>query len=101
MNKHLLRQARQLQERLAKAQEELGNLTIEASAGGGAVTVVTDGQQRVRSVTISKEAIDPEDIGLLEDLVLTAVNEAIKKSQELAQSHLAKITGGLKIPGLI
>ena len=100
MNK-LLRQAQELQARLAKAQEELGNLTVEASAGGGAVKIVMDGQQRVHSVTISKEAIDPEDVGLLEDLVLTAVNEAIKKSQELAQSHLGKITGGLKIPGLM
>ncbi len=101
MNKHLIRQARELQAKLAKAQEELGNTQVEASAGGGAVTVVIDGQQRVQSVKISPEAVDLQDIGLLEDLVLTAVNEAIKKSQELAQSHLGALAGDFKIPGLM
>jgi hypothetical protein len=101
MNKHLIRQAKELQAKLAKAQEELGNAQIEASAGGGAVTVVIDGHQKVHSVKISPEAVDPQDIGLLEDLVLAAVNEAIKKSQELAQERLGALTGGLKIPGLM
>jgi DNA-binding YbaB/EbfC family protein len=101
MNKHLMRQARELQAKLAKAQEELGNAQVEASAGGGAVTVVIDGQQRVQSVKISPEAVDLEDIGLLEDLVLAAVNEAISKSQELAQDRLGALTGGFKIPGLM
>jgi len=101
MNKHLIRQAKELQARLAKAQEELGNAQVEASAGGGAVTVVIDGHQKVRSVKISPEAVDLQDIGLLEDLVLAAVNEAIKKSQELAQDRLGELTGGLKIPGLM
>ena len=101
MNKHLMRQARELQAKLAKAQEELGNTTVEVSAGGGTVTIVIDGQQRFHSVKISPEAIDPQDVELLEDLVLTAVNEAIKKSQELAQSRLGDLTGGLKIPGIM
>ena len=101
MNKHLIRQAKELQARLAKAQEELGNAQVEASAGGGAVTVVIDGHQRVQSVKISPEAVDLQDIGLLEDLVLAAVNEAIKKSQELAQDRLGELTGGFKIPGLM
>ncbi len=101
MNKHLMRQAKELQAKLAKAQEELGNAQVEASAGGGAVTVVIDGHQRVKSVKISPEAVDLQDIGLLEDLVLAAVNEAIKKSQELAQDRLGALTGGLKIPGLM
>jgi len=101
MNKQLMRQARELQAKLAKAQEELGNTTVEASAGGGAVTIVIDGQQRVKSVKISPEAVDLQDIGLLEDLVLAAVNEAIKKSQELAQDRLGALTGGFKIPGLM
>ena len=101
MNKNIMRQARELQAKLAKAQEELGNTTVEASAGGGAVTIVIDGQQRVRSVKISPEAVDPQEIGLLEDLMVAAMNEAIKKSQELAQSRLGALTGGLKIPGLM
>jgi len=101
MNKHLIRQAKELQARLAKAQEELGNAQVEASAGGGAVTVVIDGHQKVQSVKISPEAVDLQDIGLLEDLVLAAVNEAIKKSQELAQDRLGELTGGFKIPGLM
>jgi DNA-binding YbaB/EbfC family protein len=101
MNKHFIRQAKELQAKLAKAQEELGSAQIEASAGGGAVTVVIDGHQKVQSVKISPEAVDLQDIGLLEDLVLAAVNEAIKKSQELAQERLGALTGGLKIPGLM
>ena len=101
MNKQLMRQAKELQAKLAKAQEELGNAQVEASAGGGAVTVVIDGHQKIQSVKISPEAVDLQDIGLLEDLVLAAVNEAIKKSQELAQDRLGELTGGFKIPGLM
>jgi hypothetical protein len=101
MNKHFMRQAKELQAKLTKAQEELGNAQVEASAGGGAVTVVIDGHQKVQSVKISPEAVDLQDIGLLEDLVLAAVNEAIKKSQELAQDRLGELTGGFKIPGLM
>ena len=101
MNKQLMRQAKELQAKLAKAQEELGNAQVEASAGGGAVTVVIDGHQKVQSVKIAPEAVDLQDMGLLEDLVLAAVNEAIKKSQELAQDRLSELTGGFKIPGLM
>jgi nucleoid-associated protein EbfC len=101
MNKNLIRQARELQAKLAKAQEELANAQVEASAGGGAVTVVIDGQQNFKSVKISPEAVDLQDISLLEDLVLTAVNEAIKKSQELAQKRLGALAGGFNIPGLM
>lgn len=101
MDKRILQQAQQLQTRLAKVQEELSEATVEASAGGGAVTVVVSGQQQIRSVKISREAVDPDDVGLLEDLVLAAVNEGINKSKELAAEKLGAITGGLKIPGLI
>jgi DNA-binding YbaB/EbfC family protein len=101
MNKHFMRQAKELQAKLAKAQEELGNTTVEVSAGGGAVTIVIDGQQRFHSVKISPEAVDPQDVELLEDLVLSAINEAVRKSQELAQSHLGGLAGGSKIPGLM
>jgi len=100
MNRDILRQAQQLQARLAKAQEALGQETVGGSAGGGAVTVVVTGHQKVQSVKISPEAVDPEDITLLEDLVLAAINEALDKSRELAAQRLGNITGGMKIPGL-
>ena len=100
MNKHMMRQAQELQARLAKAQQELNNATVEASSGGGAIKITINGQQQIQSVKISPEVVNPDDIELLEDLVLTAVNEATTKSQELAAKHLGGITGGLKIPGL-
>jgi len=100
VNKFFMRQAQELQEKLAKAQQELSNTTVEASSGGGAVTVTINGQQQIQSVKISPEAINPDDAELLEDLVLTAINEAIAKSQQLATERLGKLTGGLKIPGL-
>jgi len=96
----MLRQAQELQAKLAKAQQELADTTVEASSGGGAVKVTINGQQKIQSVKISPEAISADDVELLEDLVLTAVNEAIAKSQELAAERLGKLTGGLKIPGL-
>jgi len=101
MDKSILRQAQQLQAKLAKAQEELGNITVEATSGGGAVKVVIDGHQRVHSVEISPEAVESEDVELLQDLVMTAVNEAITKSQELVNKRLGSLTGGLNIPGLL
>ena len=101
MNKQIMRQVKELQAKMAKVQEELGNTQVEASAGGGAVTVTIDGHQNVQSVKISPDAVDLEDIGLLEDLVLTAVNEAITKSQDMAQERLGALTGGLNIPGLM
>ena len=100
MDKRLLRQAQQLQARLAKAQEELGNMTVEATSGGGAVKVLIDGRQKVHSVEISPEVISAEDVELLQDLVMAAMNEAVAKSQELANKHLGSVTGGLNIPGL-
>ena len=99
MNK-FVRQAQELQAKLAKAQQELGEITVEASSGGGAVKIIIDGQQHVRSVIISPEVVNAEDTEMLQDLVMTAVNEAIKKSQELATSRLGTLTNGLKIPGL-
>ena len=100
MNKFIMRQAQELQAKLAKAQEELASATVEASSGGGAVKVTVNGQQELQSIKISPEAINPDDAELLEDLVLTAVSEAITKSQELAAERLGKVTGGINIPGL-
>ncbi len=98
MNKILMRQARQFQEKMEKVQQELEKATVEASSGGGAVTVVMTGQQQLQSVKISPEAAG--DAEMLEDLVLTAMNEALRKSKELAASRLGELTGGLNIPGL-
>lgn len=91
---------RQMQARLAKMQEELENKTVEASVGGGAVTVVATGQLRVKSVTIDPGVVDPEDVEMLQDLVTAAVNEALTKAQELAAQQLGALTGGLKLPGM-
>ena len=101
MNKFMMQQAQQLQAKLVKAQEELANITVEASSGGGAVKVTINGQQKIQSVKISPEVVNSDDVELLEDLVLTAVSEAIIKSQEVAAEHLGGLTGGLKIPGLM
>lgn len=100
MNRDMLRQAQKLQERLARAQEELAGLTVEATAGGGAITVVVSGDQKVKSVKISPEAVSAGDAEMLEDMVMAAVNEGLQKSQEMASKHLSAITGGLRIPGL-
>jgi len=100
VNSFNLRQAQELQAKLVKAQEELAEATVEASSGGGAVKVTVTGQQKILSIKIAPEAINPDDAELLEDLVLTAVSEAIAKSQELAAQRLGKLTGGFKIPGL-
>jgi DNA-binding YbaB/EbfC family protein len=101
MNKNVLRQAQQMQAKLIKAQEELEKATVEASSGGGVVTVVVSGQQQLRSIKISPEAVDPDDIEMLEDLIMAAVNEGMEKAKELAASQIGAITGGLNIPGLL
>ncbi len=100
MNRFMIHQAQKLQEKLAKTQQELSKTTIEASSGGGVVKVTINGQQIIQSVKISPEVINPDDVELLEDLVLTAVSEATAKSLELAAKHLGELTGGLKFPGL-
>ncbi len=100
MNRAFMRQAQQLQAKMEKAQQELEKATVEATSGGGAITVVITGQQRVESVKISPEVVDPAEVEMLEDLVLTAMNEALRKSQELTASRLGALTGGLNIPGL-
>ncbi len=101
MNRNLIRQAQELQQRLAKAQEALEKETVEGSAGGGAVKVVVTGKLKLQSVKIAAEAVDPQDVAILEDLVLAAVNDAMDKAQELAAKRMSAITGGMKIPGLM
>lgn len=100
MNLSNLNQARELKSKLDKVQQELGNITVEANAGRGAVKVTADGQQRLKSIVISPEVIDPEKSQKLEELVLKAVNEALGKSQKAAAKQLRGLTGGLRIPGL-
>lgn len=96
----MMKQVQKMQAEMARLQEELGNKTVEATAGGGAVQVTANGKQEVLSVKIDPAAVDPEDVEMLQDLILAAVNEAIRKSHEMVQQEMSKITGGLKIPGL-
>jgi nucleoid-associated protein EbfC len=98
MNRNMMQQ---LQNRMNKIQQELSEMTIEVTSGGGAVKVAVDGQQKIKSIKISKEVVNPEDIEMLEDLILSAVTEAITKSQETAAQKMSVLTGGMKIPGLM
>jgi hypothetical protein len=97
----MMKQAQKLQAEMMKLQEELGERTVEASAGGGMVKVVANGKQQVLSIRIEKEVVDPEDVDMLQDLILAAVNDALAKSQEMVSSEMGKLTGGLNIPGLM
>ncbi|GAB6159166.1 YbaB/EbfC family nucleoid-associated protein [Desulfotomaculum varum] len=99
MNK-MMKQVQKMQQEMAKMQEELANRTVEATAGGGAVKVVASGRQEIVSITIKPEAVDPEDVEMLQDLLLAAVNEALRQSQEMVAKEMSKLTGGLSIPGL-
>ncbi|MEK6778930.1 MAG: YbaB/EbfC family nucleoid-associated protein [Candidatus Deferrimicrobiota bacterium] len=96
----VLKQAQEMQARLARLQEEMAEKTVEASAGGGMVTVTANGRQEILSVRIEKEVISPEETDLLQDLVRAAVNEALARSREMMAAGMAKITGGLNLPGL-
>lgn len=96
----MLKQAQRIQAQLAKMQEEMAQKTVEASSGGGMVSVVVNGKQEVVSIRIEREVANPEDIDMLQDLVLAAVNEGIRKSQEMVGEEMRKLTGGLSIPGL-
>ena len=100
MNRNMMKQAQQFQARLAKAQEELESQTVEASSGGGMVKVVATGKQTIESIIIERDAVDPDDVDLLQDMVLAAVNDALNQSQAMAAERLGAITGGLKIPGM-
>lgn len=96
----LMRQVQKMQKKMAKLQEELAEKTVEATVGGGMVTAVANGRQEIVSIKIDPEVVNPEDVEMLQDLVVAAVNEALRRSQEMVQEEMSKITGGLKIPGL-
>jgi len=97
----MMKQAQQLQSKMLKLQEEMASKTVETTSGGGMVKVVANGKQQVVSIEIEKEVVDPEDVEMLQDLVLSAVNDALIKSQEMVSQEMSKLTGGLNIPGLM
>jgi DNA-binding YbaB/EbfC family protein len=97
----LMQQMKKMQAEMVKAQEELAGTTVQGSAANGIVTVEMTGDQRMKSISISKEAVDPDDIETLEDLVTVAVNDALTKSNEAAQKRMGGVTGGMRIPGLM
>lgn len=96
----MMKQVKKMQEQMEKAQEELGNKTVEGTAGGGVVTVTVTGHKQVVAVNIEPEAVDPDDVEMLQDLILAAINDAMSQVEELASEDLGKLTGGMNIPGL-
>ena len=100
MNRNMMKQAQQLQKQMLQVQQEIEASKVEFSSGGGAVKVVVSGKMTVESIVIDPDAVDPEDVEILQDLVLSAVNGGIEKAQELASSKMGAVTGGLNIPGL-
>jgi len=97
----MMKQAQKMQAQIMKIQEEMGERSVEASAGGGMVTVTANGKQEILSIRIEPEVVDPEDVEMLQDLVAAAVNEALKKAQEMVAEEMAKVTGGMQLPGLM
>ena len=98
---NMMKQAQQLQSKMLKMQEEMAEKTVETSSGGGMVKVVANGKQQILSIQIEKEVVDPEDVEMLQDLILSAINEALTKSQEMVAAEMSKLTGGLNIPGIM
>ena len=96
----MMKQVKKMQEQMLKAQEELGGKMIQGTSGGGAVTVEVNGHKKILSIAIKPEVVDPEDIEMLQDLVMTAVNDALTKAEDMANDDMGKFTGGMKIPGL-
>jgi hypothetical protein len=96
----LMKQAQKMQEQMAKTQAELEEKTVEVAAGGGRVTVVANGAGDILSIKIAKEVVDPNDVEILEDMILSGVQQAIAKGKEMAGSEMSKLTGGLNLPGL-
>ncbi len=97
----MMKQAQQLQNKMEKLQEEMADKTIEASAGGGMVKAVANGRQQIVSVSIEKEVVDPEDVEMLQDLIVAAVNDALAQSQQMVSEEMNKLTGGMNIPGMM
>jgi hypothetical protein len=98
---NMMKQAQKLQSKMLKMQDELADQTAEGSSGGGMVKVVATGKQQIKSIELEKEIVDPDDIDMLQDMIVAAVNDALNKSQEMVSGEMAKLTGGLNIPGLM
>ena len=98
---NMMKQAQKLQSKMLKLQEEMAEKTVEASSGGGMVKVVANGRHQLLSIQIDKEVVDPDDLEMLQDLILAAVNDALLKSQEMVTEEMSKLTGGMNIPGLM
>lgn len=96
----MMKQVKKMQQQMVKVQEELANKTVEGTAGGGVVTVTANGHKKITNIVIQPEAVDPEDVEMLQDLVLVAVNDALSKADELAAKDMGKFTGGMNLPGL-
>lgn len=96
----MMKQVKKMQEQMLKAQEALGSKSVEGTAGGGVVTVHANGHKKITNIVIKPEAVDPEDVEMLQDLILTAVNDALSQADELANKDMGKFTGGMNIPGL-
>ncbi|MFO7932239.1 MAG: YbaB/EbfC family nucleoid-associated protein [Thermodesulfobacteriota bacterium] len=96
----LMKQAQQLQDKMNKLQEEMADKTVEATAGGGMVKAVANGKQQIVSISIEKEVVDPEDVEMLQDLIVAAVNEALTRAQSMVSEEMNKLTGGMNIPGM-
>jgi nucleoid-associated protein EbfC len=97
----MMKQAQQLQSKMLKLQEELAEKTVETSSGGGMVKAVANGKQQLVSIQIEQEVVDPDDVEMLQDLILAAVNDALTKAQEMVSEEMSKLTGGMNIPGLM
>jgi len=97
----MMKQAQKLQARMLEIQKEMAEKTVESAAGGGMIKVVANGRQQIVSIRIEKEVVNPEDVEMLQDLILAAVNDALTKSQEMVAAEMGKLTGGLSIPGLM
>ena len=97
---NMMKQAQQMQQKMMRIQEDVAKQEIEASAGGGMVTVVVNGKQEILSIKIDPSVVDPQDVDMLQDLILVATNEAVRKSQDIMQQEMSKLTGGMNIPGL-
>ena len=98
---NIMKQAKKMQERMMQLQEELAARTVEATAGGGMVTVTVNGKFELLALKIDKEVVNAQDVEMLQDLVMAAVNEGVRKAQEMAAGEMAKVTGGMQIPGLM
>lgn len=98
---NMLKQAQKLQEKMLKLQEEMSDKTVEASSGGGMVRATANGRQQITALAIEREVVDPEDVEMLQDLIVAAVNDALSRSQEMMSAEMSKLTGGMNIPGLM